>query len=89
MDACGLEKERIAACTFMAMTRHGPISMCLHNAKRDAFIFEPIPLLGANGRFWDPASGSETDRLEQMVPTDVLDRRLAEQRIRPDLPGGR
>jgi 7,8-dihydro-6-hydroxymethylpterin dimethyltransferase len=78
MDACHLEKERIEACAFMAMTRRGPISMCLHNAKRDAFIFEPIPLPGKNGGFWDPASGSETDRLQQTVHTDVLDRRLAE-----------
>jgi hypothetical protein len=90
MDACGLEKERIEACAFMAMTRHGPISMCLHNAKRDAFIFEPIPLLGANGRFWDPASGSEIKPLEQMmVRADVLDRRLAEAGTQRDLPNGR
>jgi 7,8-dihydro-6-hydroxymethylpterin dimethyltransferase len=89
MDACGLEKERIEACTFMAMTRHGPISMCLHNAKRDAFIFEPIPLPGASGRFWDPASGSEINRLEPMVRTDLLDRRLTEARTEHDLPNGR
>jgi 7,8-dihydro-6-hydroxymethylpterin dimethyltransferase len=89
MDACGLEKERIAACAFMAMTQHGPISMCLHNAKRDAFIFEPIPLLGANGRFWDPASGRETNRQEQRARTHLLDRRLVEQRTKPDLPNGR
>lgn len=88
MDACGLEKERIEACAFMAMTRHGPISMCLHNAKRDAFIFEPIPLLGANGRFWDPASGRETYRVQQMARTNGLDRRLTEARTERDLPPG-
>jgi hypothetical protein len=59
MDACGLEKELIEACAFMVMTRHGPMSMCLHNAKRDAFIFEPIPLLGSNGRFWNQHQGAK------------------------------
>jgi hypothetical protein len=26
----------------MAMTRDGPISMCVHNAKRDLFILQPV-----------------------------------------------
>ena len=56
MDACRLERERVDACAFMAMTQGGPISMCLHNAKRDAFILAPIRLGGR--RFWDPISGA-------------------------------
>jgi len=51
-----LERERVDACAFMAMTQGGPISMCLHNAKRDAFILAPIRLGGR--RFWDPISGA-------------------------------
>jgi hypothetical protein len=35
MDACRLERERIDACVFTAATNAGPISMCLHNVKRD------------------------------------------------------
>src|SRR5262249_23029794 len=31
MDACRLERDRVDACAFMAMTQRGPISMCLHN----------------------------------------------------------
>ena len=59
MDACRLERERIDACAFMAMTQGGPISMCLHNAKRDAFILAPIRLGGR--RFWDPISGASME----------------------------
>ena len=59
MDACRLERERIDACAFVAMTQGGPISMCLHNAKRDAFILAPIRLGGR--RFWDPISGASME----------------------------
>jgi uncharacterized radical SAM superfamily Fe-S cluster-containing enzyme len=61
MDACRLERDRVEACAFMAMTQRGPISMCLHNAKRDAFILAPIRLDTSDGeRFWDPVSGQVT-----------------------------
>jgi molybdenum cofactor biosynthesis enzyme MoaA len=63
MDACRLERARVDACAFMAMTQRGPISMCLHNAKRDAFILAPIRLSGSEGeRFWDPVSGEVTEK---------------------------
>src|SRR5262249_49842585 len=63
MDACRLERARVDACAFMATTQRGPISMCLHNAKRDAFILAPIRLSGSEGeRFWDPVSGEGTEK---------------------------
>ena len=63
MDACRLERDRVEACAFMAMTQCGPISMCLHNAKRDAFILAPIRLSTSEGeRFWDPLSGQVTEK---------------------------
>ena len=53
MDARALERERIEACVFKAMTADGPVSMCLHNAKRDSFIqapLAPVDLKHAKGR---------------------------------------
>lgn len=52
MDACRLEQERLDACIFMAATRDGPVSMCLHNALRDDFILAPLPARQPDGR-WD------------------------------------
>jgi hypothetical protein len=58
MDACRLEKDRIDACVFAAATASGPISMCLHNAKRDAFILAPLRMGDAIGnRVWNPLTG--------------------------------
>lgn len=66
MDACRLEPDRIEACVFAAATADGPISMCLHNAKRDAFILQHIRLAGEpKGRFWNPLTGTVTDHPEQ------------------------
>jgi 7,8-dihydro-6-hydroxymethylpterin dimethyltransferase len=42
MDACSLERERIDACVFMAVTQHGPMSMCAYNAKRDHYLLQPL-----------------------------------------------
>jgi molybdenum cofactor biosynthesis enzyme MoaA len=66
MDACALEKERLDACVFMVATKDGPMSMCLHNAVRDRFILEPVPLQTCDGEwYWDPLSGGLT---RQRVP---------------------
>ena len=55
MDAGALERERIDACVFKTMTADGPVSMCLHNAKRDRFILQPIRLQMPQGtRLWQP-----------------------------------
>lgn len=42
MDASCLSCERIEACAFKVMTARGPISMCMHNAKRGEFILESV-----------------------------------------------
>ena len=42
MDACHLDQQRIDACVFMAMTQHGPLSMCAFNAQRDRFLLQPL-----------------------------------------------
>jgi molybdenum cofactor biosynthesis enzyme MoaA len=59
MDACHLDCERIQACSFKVATADGPISMCLHNAKRDEFILKPVRVETAQGAtaLWDPLTG--------------------------------
>ena len=50
MDACHLEPDRIKACSFYTMTRDGPVSMCLANAKRDSYILQPVQVKGFTDR---------------------------------------
>ena len=58
MDACNLEQERVDACAFMVATVDGPLSMCVHNAKRDDYLLKPIAVgAGEKMRFWSPVSG--------------------------------
>lgn len=52
MDAGALDAKRCEACVFMTMTSDGPISMCVHNAKRDAFILQPVKM--SDGQVWRP-----------------------------------
>lgn len=65
MDASALEAERIHACSFMVMTGDGPISMCMHNAKRDDFILKPVAVPGKDGVTWDPMTGRESSTKPQ------------------------
>lgn len=61
MDACHLEPDRLDACVFMVESHDGPVSMCLHNAHRDAFILDPLRMPRADGDwFWDPITGNLT-----------------------------
>ncbi|MBC7397039.1 MAG: radical SAM protein, partial [Bdellovibrionales bacterium] len=55
MDASQLECDRVDSCSFMAMTTEGPISMCMHNAKRDEFILKPFQVKHGNDKkIWNP-----------------------------------
>jgi len=82
MDACQLDQERIACCVFNTMTRDGPISMCLHNAKRDSFIHQAITT--EEGKFWSPVSGRLTDagQIIEVIPIDQLPSRFLKGRSR-------
>jgi len=53
MDAEKLEKDRCEACVFMVATADGPLSMCVHNAKRDAMITQKVPKVPGQTA-WDP-----------------------------------
>ncbi|MGF1502540.1 MAG: radical SAM protein [Paracoccaceae bacterium] len=55
MDAGALDRARCEACVFMTMTARGPISMCLHNARRDAHVLAPLTL--PDGQRWHPETG--------------------------------
>jgi len=70
MDSCALERDRIDACVFKVMTAEGPISMCMHNAKRDSFILQPVrmPAPGGNA-YWQPLTGEHTP--ERNAPAAV------------------
>ncbi|WP_376098650.1 radical SAM protein [Roseomonas sp. CCTCC AB2023176] len=81
MDAEHLDCERIGACVFMVATADGPVSMCLHNAKRDAFILKPLAT--QEGGWWDPLSGAIT--AEPVAPEPVLTRKNARGRRRLEI----
>ncbi|MEP6609987.1 MAG: radical SAM protein [Burkholderiaceae bacterium] len=82
MDACSLDKERIDACVFTTATSDGPISMCLHNAKRDAFVLQPVKLGTAQAvRFWNPLSGKATPEPFQTPQPIDLGRKIAKGRL--------
>jgi pyruvate-formate lyase-activating enzyme len=58
MGACELERERIEACAFMVATAEGPLSMCLHNARRDDFVLKPIRTARRDAElYWNPVTG--------------------------------
>jgi len=59
MDAKELDGNRIDACSFMVMTPDGPISMCMHNAKRDDYILKPFKVKTDQGEtLWNPLQGN-------------------------------
>lgn len=59
MDACKLETDRIEGCVFMVATKDGPLSMCMHNAKRDEYILAPVTMKSEKGeKIWNPMTGA-------------------------------
>ena len=53
-----IEEERIEGCVFMVATKDGPLSMCMHNAKRDEYILAPVTMKSAKGdKVWNPLTG--------------------------------
>ncbi|MEP3232348.1 MAG: radical SAM protein [Hyphomicrobiales bacterium] len=68
MHAEQLSKERCDACVFMTMTRDGPVSMCVHNAKRDSYILQDVTTKG--DKQWNPL-GKDVLPLDQL-PTKRL-----------------
>ena len=80
MDAKTLEEDRCASCVFMVATRDGPISMCIHNAKRDHHVLAPLEL--EDGRVWDPLTGDERPVFEVINSGDVGQEGLPLRRLK-------
>jgi pyruvate-formate lyase-activating enzyme len=82
MDACHLDRERAEACSFMVMTPQGPMSMCVHNAKRDDYLLVPAEVKREqNIIFFNPITGQlQTDRPGKLAV--VLTRKNARGRAR-------
>jgi len=71
MDASQLELDRVHACSFMVMTPRGPISMCMHNAKRDEYILQPLKVEG--DKTWNPLTGKiEVQTLETQAQESTV-----------------
>ncbi|MBA2492785.1 MAG: radical SAM protein [Gammaproteobacteria bacterium] len=85
MDACHLDRERAEACSFMVMTPQGPMSMCVHNAKRDDYLLVPAEVKTAHKvRFFNPATGKLEDEKPERI-TVSLTRKNARGRAREGL----
>jgi hypothetical protein len=68
MDSKRLDEDRISACVFKVMTSDGPLSMCMHNAKRDNYILQPIRLYRREtDQFWDPVLAKTTHEAPEVA----------------------
>ena len=77
MDARQLDAARCESCVFMVMTEDGPLSMCVHNAQRDAFVFRPARIETGDGpRFWHAADGSLSADSQDKKPANLPFKRL-------------
>ncbi|SLN41997.1 molybdenum cofactor biosynthesis protein A [Roseovarius albus] len=73
MDAEKLEEDRCKSCVFMVATARGPLSMCVHNSKRDAMITEAVPEKPGQ-RAWSP--------IEAEIPAASLPYKKLKGRLR-------
>lgn len=65
MDAEELERDRCEACVFKVATEAGPLSMCVHNARRDHHLFAPARV---EGGWWNAATGRVTQAPSAAAP---------------------
>ncbi len=85
MDSKALDKERCEACSFMVMTPDGPISMCVHNAKRDEYLLVATEVKRENKMmFFNPATGEFSDKMPSKIAVS-LNRKNARGRAKEDL----
>lgn len=85
MDSKGLDKERCDACSFMVMTPEGPISMCVHNAKRDDYLLVSAKVKRENKLvFFDPVTGKFEDTMPKSIAVS-LNRKNARGRAKDNV----
>lgn len=65
MDARALDQARCESCVFKVATEDGPLSMCVHNAERDAHLFAPARTPDG---WWSAATGETTARPISAAP---------------------
>lgn len=82
MDAKQLDAERCEACSFMVMTPEGPLSMCVHNAKRDDYLLVAASVKRENKiLFFNPVSGVLEDTMPDKIQVE-LSRKTARGRAK-------
>jgi len=87
MEPGALARERCEACAFMVMTPEGPMSMCVHNAKRDQYLLQPAAVTRGDGvRYFNPATGGFEVRLPARIAV-ALTRKNARGRAKAALEG--
>ena len=82
MDSAQLDKARCEACSFMVMTPEGPMSMCVHNAKRDDYLLVAAKVKRENKLlYFNPVTGQLEDRMPDRIAVQ-LTRKNARGRAR-------
>lgn len=71
-DSSQLDQVRCEACSFMVMTPEGPMSMCVHNAKRDNYLLVAAQVK-KEGKvlFWNPATGQIQDHKPERIDVNL------------------
>ncbi len=68
MDSSALDKERCESCSFMVMTPEGPLSMCVHNAKRDDYLLVAAEVKREQKmQYFNPVTGQFEDRMPTRI----------------------
>jgi 7,8-dihydro-6-hydroxymethylpterin dimethyltransferase len=87
MDASALDEERCEACSFMVMTPEGPLSMCIHNAKRDDYLLVPAAVKQESKlMFFNPVTGGYENQLPKNMSV-LLNRKNARGSAKQTLQG--
>ena len=85
MDSRALDQERCQSCSFMVMTPEGPLSMCVHNAKRDDYLLVAAAVTREQKmQYFNPVTGQFEGRLPARIAV-TLTRKNARGRAKDAL----